>query len=105
MPNGAFPGRGLGFQIAVIPNKQLTTAPYCGDQVIRDNPASRGTEAPAEVLVGPPGRMVSNAGQQQGYEGGHPLYRALASKGPLRPRDLSAQGTSPPAGDRSKVSR
>ena len=59
MPNGAFPGRGLGFQIAVIPNKQLTTAPpYCGDQVIRDNPASRGTEAPAEVLVGPPGRMV-----------------------------------------------
>ena len=32
-----------------------------GDQ---ENPASRGTEASAEVLVGPPGRMVSNAGQQ-----------------------------------------
>jgi hypothetical protein len=25
-----------------------------GDQVIRENPASRGTEASAEVLVGPP---------------------------------------------------
>jgi hypothetical protein len=35
-----------------------------GDQVIRENPASRGTEASAEGLVGPPGRMVSNAGQQ-----------------------------------------
>jgi hypothetical protein len=39
------------------------------DQVIRENPASRGTETSAEVLVGPPGRMVSNAGQQQWYEG------------------------------------
>jgi hypothetical protein len=38
-----------------------------GDQVIRENPASRGTEASAEVLVGPPWRMVSNAGQQQWY--------------------------------------
>jgi hypothetical protein len=37
------------------------------DQVIRGNPASRGTEASAEVLVGPPGRMESNAGQQQWY--------------------------------------
>ena len=35
------------------------------DQVIRENPASRGTEASAEVLVGPPCRMESNAGQQQ----------------------------------------
>jgi hypothetical protein len=26
-----------------------------------------GSEASAEVLVGPPGRMVSNAGQQQWY--------------------------------------
>ena len=43
-----------------------------GDQVIRE-PGSRGTETSAEVLVGPPGRMVSNAGQQQWYEGGHPL--------------------------------
>ena len=37
--------------------------------VIMENPASRGTETSAEVLVGPPGRMVSNAGQQQWYEG------------------------------------
>ena len=44
------------------------------DQGVRENPASRGTETSAEVLVGPPGRMVSNAGQrQQWYErGGHP---------------------------------
>ena len=42
-----------------------------GDQVIRGNPASRGTEASAEELVGPPWRMVSNAGQQQWY-GGYP---------------------------------
>ena len=40
---------------------------------IRENPASRGTEASAEVLIGPPGQMVLNAGQQQWYEGGHPL--------------------------------
>jgi hypothetical protein len=39
------------------------------DQVIRENPASRGTETSAEVLVGPPWRMVSNAGQQQWYGG------------------------------------
>jgi hypothetical protein len=30
--------------------------------VIRGNPASRGTETSAEVLVGPPWRMESNAG-------------------------------------------
>ena len=36
-------------------------------QVIRGNPASRGTETSAEVLIGPPWRMVSNAGQQQWY--------------------------------------
>ena len=35
------------------------------NQVIREDPASRGTETSAEVLVGPPGRMVSNAGPQQ----------------------------------------
>ena len=34
-------------------------------RVIRGNPASRGTEASAEVLVGPPWRMESNAGQRQ----------------------------------------
>jgi hypothetical protein len=36
-------------------------------QVIRENPPSRGTETSAEVLVGPPWRMVSNAGPQQWY--------------------------------------
>ena len=42
------------------------------DQVIREDPAvrssyvrGRGTETSAEVLVGPPWRMESNAGQQQ----------------------------------------
>jgi hypothetical protein len=34
------------------------------DQVIRE----KGTETSAEVLVGPPWRMESNAGQQQWYE-------------------------------------
>ena len=45
-----------------------------GDQVIREDPAVRssyvrglGTETSAEVLVGPPWRMESNAGQQQWY--------------------------------------
>ena len=52
----------------------------------REKPASRGTEASAEVLVGPPGRMVSNAGQQQWYEGGQSLTRSRwRPKGPLRP--------------------
>ena len=36
-------------------------------RVIRENPANRGTETSAEVLVGPPWRMESNAGQQQRY--------------------------------------
>ena len=40
-----------------------------GDQVIRGNPASRGTEKSAEDLVGPPWRMESNAGPQQWYAG------------------------------------
>ena len=42
--------------------------------MIREDPASRGTETSAEVLVGPPWRMVSNAGQQQWY-GGYPYNR------------------------------
>ena len=33
--------------------------------MIRETPAGRGTETSAEVLVGPLGRMVSNAGPQQ----------------------------------------
>ena len=44
-----------------------------GTFLVRESPATRGTETSAEVLVGPHGRMVSNAGQQQWYEGGHPL--------------------------------
>ena len=36
------------------------TTPRVSDQVIRENPASRGTEASAEELVGPPWWMVSN---------------------------------------------
>jgi hypothetical protein len=39
-----------------------------GDQGDQGHPASRGTETSAEVLVGPPWRMESNAGQQQWYE-------------------------------------
>ena len=38
-----------------------------GDMVISENPASRGTEASAEDLVGPPWRMESYAGLQQWY--------------------------------------
>ena len=33
--------------------------------MIRENPASRGTETSAEVLVGPPGRMVSNKKKEE----------------------------------------
>ena len=40
---------------------------FISDQMIRENPASRGTETSAEVLVGPPWRMESSAGQQQWY--------------------------------------
>ena len=34
------------------------TYTVCTDQVIRENPANRGTETSAEVLVGPPWRTV-----------------------------------------------
>jgi hypothetical protein len=64
--------------------------------VIRENPASRGTETSAEVLVGPPGRMVSNAGQQQWYEGGHPLQTRTAAQGITPPGD-STPAPPPPA--------
>ena len=53
--------RALGCEWGGTPDRIKKSA---RDQVIRENPASRGTEASAEVLVGPPGRMVSNAGQQ-----------------------------------------
>ena len=53
--------------------------------MIRENPASRGTETSAEDLVGPPGRMVSNAGQQQWY-GGYPCtHSRRRPNGSLRP--------------------
>ena len=57
--------------------------------MIRENPVSRGTETSAEVLVGPPWWMVSNAGQQQWYEGGHPLQTAV----PHPPRNLDSKST------------
>jgi hypothetical protein len=63
--------------LAAVPCRQTDSGNFCGllktarktgeDQVIRENPASRGTEASAKVLVGPPWRMESNAGQQQRY--------------------------------------
>ena len=44
-------GRQAGKLLCMFPRE----APLCiSDQVIRENPASRGTEASAEVLVGPP---------------------------------------------------
>ena len=43
---------------------RVPTVSDTSDQVIRENPASRGTETSAEVLVGPPWRMVSNAGHE-----------------------------------------
>jgi hypothetical protein len=46
-------------------NQRRFSLMHRSDQVIRENPASRGTETSAEVLVGPPWRMESNAGQQQ----------------------------------------
>ena len=58
-----------------------------------ENPANRGTEASAEVLVGPPGRMVSNAGQQQ-------WYTRAVTRSRRRPKGLRAllplKGTLPP---------
>ena len=57
--------------------------------MIRENPASRGTETSAEVLVGPPRRMVSNAGQQQWYGG----YPCTPDGGPM---GHSARSTAPP---------
>ena len=62
---------------------------YLSDQVIRENPASRGTETSAEELVGPPWRMVSNAGQQQ-WCGGYPC---TLDGGPM---GHSARSTVPP---------
>ena len=59
--------------------------------MIREDPAvrsscvrGRGTETSAEVLVGPPWRMESNAGQQQWY-GGDPCT-------PDRNQDQGDQG-------------
>ena len=59
--------------------------------VIRENPASRGTETPAEVLVGPPWRMVSveRRSTQQWYGG----YPCTLDGGPM---GHSARSTVPP---------
>jgi hypothetical protein len=61
------------------------------DQVIREDLAvrssyvrGRGTETSAEVLVGPPWRMESNAGQQQWY-----LVNAHSRR---RPRGVTPSG-------------
>jgi hypothetical protein len=51
------------------------------------NPANRGTETSAEVLVGPPWRMVSNAGQQQWY-GGYPCTLSVGKKKKKKPAFL-----------------
>ena len=69
-----------------------------GDQVIRENPASRGKpgETSAEVLVGPPWRMESNAGQQQWYGG----YPCTPDGGPM---GHSARSTVPPPPSASSV--
>ena len=40
--------------LSVRPGGWCRTPVQSSDQVIRENPASRGTEASAEVLVGPP---------------------------------------------------
>jgi hypothetical protein len=62
-------------------------------------PASRGTETSAEVLVGPPWRMESNAGQQQWYEGGRAVTRSRRRpKGPLRPATALRPLLHPPRG-------
>ena len=63
--------------------------------MIRENPASRGTETSAEVLVGPPWRMVSNAGQQQWY-GGYPLHSRRRPNGSLRPVNRRTRSHPPP---------
>jgi hypothetical protein len=38
--------------------RRSTAVVLLGDQVIRETPANRGTETSAEVLVGPPWRIV-----------------------------------------------
>ena len=47
------------------------------DEVIRENPASRGTEASAEGLVGPPWRMESTESRTPVHSSGTRLTLAL----------------------------
>ena len=61
-----FPYDQVAFEMVRLPISYVQR-PTVSDQVIRENPASRGTETSAEVLVGPPWRMESNAGPQQWY--------------------------------------
>ena len=79
--------RPLG-RVVKVRGKAVSKSRQC-DQVIRENPASRGTETSAEELVGPPWRMVSNAGQQQWYGG----YPCTLDGGPM---GHSARSTVPP---------
>jgi hypothetical protein len=55
-------------EVARVRTRNVEDLEEVSDQVIRENPASRGTETSAEVLVGPPWRIESNAGQQQWCE-------------------------------------
>jgi hypothetical protein len=47
-------GRGVEKLLVNTPTFGKLAHDAVSDQVIRENPASRGTEASAEVLVGPP---------------------------------------------------
>ena len=57
---------------------------------MRENPASRGTETSAEVLVGPPWRVESNAGQQTAVVLG--IKRKRRTKGNNQLCDRGARG-------------
>ena len=86
----------LGTNIAVLldcsKSSRQCSLPYLltyllasGDQVIRENPASRGTETSAESLVGPPWRMESNAAGPQQSRTRLASYDACSASG-RRPR-------------------
>ena len=58
-------------------DKHGTASPL--GQVMREHGPSRGTETSADVLIGPPGRMVSNAGV---HSSGTRLTLAVAGRRP-----------------------
>jgi hypothetical protein len=68
-PSGSGSGSGsAGARASQEPVPALRVAAAGSVASLRGNSASRGTETSAEVLVGPPWRMDSNAGQQQTVE-------------------------------------